>query len=151
MAIVRARELAGSYPTVTLDTPAVEGARLLARERLPGLLVVDQQGKPVFVLPATQVLRLGIPGYARDDPALARVVDEAHADVFLRELGNRTISECFGKKAAELPAVNDDDTVLEVAALMAQARSPIVVVLDRKRALVGVITLHKLLDQVLAR
>jgi CBS domain-containing protein len=148
---MRARDLAETYPIVTMDTPALEAARRLTDERLSGLVVVDGNGRPRCVLPATQVLRLGVPGYARDDPALARVVDEAHADVFLRELGNRTIADCQLKKDAELPVVKEDDTVLEVAALMARTRSPVIPVVDRSGAMIGVITLHRLLERVLAR
>jgi CBS domain-containing protein len=147
---MRARDLAETYPIVTMDTPAVEAARRLAAERLSGLVVVDEQGRPRCVLPATQVLRLGVPGYARDDPALARVVDEAHADVFLRELGDRTIADCQLKRDAELPVVNEDDTVLEIAALMARTRSPVIPVVDPTGRMTGAITLHRLLDRVLA-
>jgi CBS domain-containing protein len=148
---MRARDLAETYPIVTLDTPAVEAARRLVTERLSGLVVVDERGRPRCVLPATQVLRLGVPGYARDDPALARVIDEAHADVFLRELGDRTIADCQLRKDAELPVVRDDDTVLEVAALMARTRSPVIPVVDSTGQMIGVITLHRLLDRVLSR
>lgn len=148
---MRARDLAETYPIVTMDTPAVEAARRLASERLSGLVVVDDNGRPRCVLPATQVLRLGVPGYARDDPALARVIDEAHADAFLRELGNRTIADCGLKKDAELPVVTEDDTVLEVAALMARTRTPVIPVVDATGTMTGVITLHRLLDRVLSR
>jgi CBS domain-containing protein len=148
---MRARDLAETYPIVTMDTPALEAARRLATEQLNGLVVVDDKGRPKCVLPATQVLRLGVPGYARDDPALARVVDEAHADVFLRELGNRTIADCQLKKDSELPVVDEDATVLEVAALMARARSPVIPVLDSAGRMTGAITLQRLLDRVLSR
>jgi CBS domain-containing protein len=147
---MRARDLAEPYPTVTMDTPAVEAARRLASDQLSGLIVVDDQGRPTYVLPATQVLRLGVPGYARDDPALARVIDEAHADVFLREIGNRTIADCRLEKVAESPVVNDDDTVLEIAALMARTRSPVVPVVDRDGRMIGAVTLRRLLDRILA-
>jgi CBS domain-containing protein len=148
---MRARDLAEAYPIVTLDTPAVEAARRLAAERLTALVVVDEKRRPAFVLPATQVLRLGVPSYFRDDPALARVIDEAHADVFLRELGDRTMADILHKKPDELPVVDEDATTLEVAALMVRARCPVVVVTDRSGKMVGAITLQKLLDRVLAR
>lgn len=148
---MRARDLAETYPIVTLDTPALEAARRLATERLSGLVVVDGNGRPRCVLPATQVLGLGVPGYARDDPALARVVDEAHADVFLRELDGRTIADCQIKQDAELPVVTEDDTVLEIAALMARTRSPVIPVVNAAGDMIGAVTLHRLLDRVLTR
>jgi len=147
---MRARDLAGEFPTVGMDTPAIEAARLLAAENLPGLVVVDSERRPVTVLPGTQVLRLGVPGYLQDDPALVRVVDEAHADVFLRGLAGRTVRECLPAQARELPVVEPDATVLEIAALMARTRSPLVAVADRGGALIGVVTLDALMDRMLA-
>jgi CBS domain-containing protein len=148
---MRARDLAETYPIVTMDTPVVEAARWLADQRLSGLVVVDQQGRPAVVLPATRALRLGVPGYVQDDPALARVIDEAHADVFLRELGDRTIADVLPRTTEELPVVDQDATVLEIAALMVRARSPVVAVVDRAGAMVGAVTVQRLLDQVLNR
>ncbi|HCT76920.1 MAG TPA: hypothetical protein DGG94_22355 [Micromonosporaceae bacterium] len=146
---MRARDLAVSYPTVTYDTAALDAARLLARGDLPGLIVVDEDGTPSVVLPGTQVLRLAVPVYCQDDPALARVVDEATADVFARELEGRTVRECLSEKPPEPPVVTGEATALELAALMARTRSPLVAVVDQTRTLTGVITLHALLDRIL--
>ena len=44
----------------------------------------------------------------------------------------------------ELPVVRADDTVLELAALMAQVRSPLVAVVDRGR-IIGAVTAVRLL------
>jgi CBS domain-containing protein len=147
---MRARDLAAPFPTVGLDTSAIEAARLLAGQDLPGLIVVDAQGRPLTVLPGTQVLRMAVPRYCQDDPALARVVDEAAADVFLRELGDRTVAQCLPEERRELPAVEPDATVLEIAALMARARSPLVAVVDRDAGLLGAVTLDALLDRLVA-
>ncbi|MGY0237169.1 CBS domain-containing protein [Longispora urticae] len=146
---MRARDLAAPFPVVEPSTPAVEAARLLAGNNLPGLIVVDAQVRPVTILPGTQVLRLAVPSYIRDDPALARVIDEPHADTFLAELGDRTVAECLPSQPKELPVVDGDATVLEVAALMARSRSPLVAVVDSTGVLVGAITLDALLDRLL--
>lgn len=146
---MRARDLAITCTTVTYDTPAAEVVRILARDDSAGLIVVDDAGRPALVLPATQVLRLAVPVYMQDDPVLARVVDEATADVFLGELGGRTVRECLPERAASPPVVEDDATVLEMAALMASSRVPLVAVVDARRVLRGVVTLHLLLDHVL--
>jgi CBS domain-containing protein len=126
----------------------MEAAKLLADEDLPGLVVVDDQGLPLTVLPGTQVLRLGVPAYIQDDPALARVVDEASADVFLRELRGRSVAECLPEQQRELPVVSPDATALEIAALMARTRSPIVAVVDRVHGMQGAITLAALMDRI---
>jgi CBS domain-containing protein len=147
---MRARTLAAPFPAVGLDTPAIDAARLLAGQDLPGLIVVDRQGRPFTVLPGTEVLRMAIPRYCQDDPALARVIDEAAADLFLRELGERTVAECLPERRRELPVVDPGATVLEIAALMARSHTPLVAVVDPETGLLGAVTLDALLDRMLA-
>ncbi|MEV0272649.1 MAG: CBS domain-containing protein [Hamadaea sp.] len=144
---MRAADLVEPYATVTLATPAIEAARILADADLPGLIVVDDRGRPFAVLPGTQVLRLAVPTYCQDDPALTHLIDEAAADVFIRELGDRTVRELLPPQPHELPVVPPEATALEIAALMARTRSPLVAVVDG--GLLGAVTLHALLDRVL--
>jgi CBS domain-containing protein len=146
---MRARDLLIPFPTVTLDTPVAEAARLLADQDLPGLIVVDGDGMPSSILPGTQVLRLAVPGYCQDDPALARVIDEAHADAFLRVLADRTVREALPREKRELPVTDPDATVLEIAALMARTHSPLVAVVG-ERGLEGAVTLQALMDRALS-
>jgi CBS domain-containing protein len=148
--LMRAGDLATPFPTVGADTMAVEAARLLAEQNLPGLIVVDDHGRPVTILPGTQVLRMAVPRYCQDDPALARVVDEAAADVFLQELGDRTVAEVLPEQPRELPVVDPDATVLEIAALMARTRTPLVAVVSGDGSLIGAVTLDVLLDRLVA-
>jgi CBS domain-containing protein len=146
---MRARDLAAPFPTVTEGTPALEAARLLAGQNLPGLIVVDEAGRPKTILPGTQVLRMAVPSYCQDDPTLARVIDEAAADVFLRGVGDRTVAELLPREHRELPVVDPDATVLEIAAIMARARSPLVAVAGKRQPMLGAITLDALLDRML--
>ncbi|QYC41173.1 CBS domain protein [Nonomuraea coxensis DSM 45129] len=146
---MRAQDLAVDFPTVTPDTPALEAARLLADRDLPGLILTDGDGRPISILPGTQVLRLAVPPYCQDDPALARVVDEAHADLFLRRLGERTVRECLPAQPRELPITDQKATVLELAALMARTHSPLVAVVDADGRLTGAVTLQCLVDHAL--
>jgi CBS domain-containing protein len=146
---VRARDLLTPFPTVSLDTTVGEAAALLAGHDLPGLIVVDADGLPISILPGTQVLRLAVPVYAQDDPALARVVDEAHADTFLEPHADRTVREAMPSRPRELPVTDPGATVLEVAALMARTHSPLVAVVGA-RGLEGAVTLQTLMDRVVA-
>jgi hypothetical protein len=132
-----------------MATPAIDAARILASGDLPGLIVVDEVAKPLLVLPGTQVLRLAVPSYIQDDPTLARVVDEAAADLFVRELDGRTVQECLPHEPKEPPVVNGRATALEIAALMARTRSPLVAVTNADGSLAGVVTMHALLDRIL--
>ncbi len=140
------------YPTVTMDTDALTAARLLTEHNRPGLIVVDAQDHPVAVLPGSQVLRVMIPTYVQDDPALARVLDEDFADSMCASLSEHTVMELVPKDRGVLPVANDDDTVLEIAAMMAANRSPLVAVLDGKGAgasLLGAISIYDLLGNIL--
>jgi CBS domain-containing protein len=148
-AVVRAKELCAPYPTVGLDTSALAAARLLAGHNLPGLIVVDERGRPSTILPGTQVLRMAIPSYCQDDPALARAIDEAAADVFLAAVADRTVAELLPREHRDLPVVSPGATVLEVAAVMASTRSPLVAVAGEGQPLLGAITLDALLDRML--
>jgi len=146
---MHAADLVTDYPTVALSSPAIDAARLLASRDLPGLIVVDDAGRPHAILPGTQVLRMAVPSYCQDDPALARVIDEDAADVILTELDNLTVGTLMPPQPYELPVVTPDATVLEMAAMMARTHSPLVAVVDHGR-LLGAITLDRLLDSVLA-
>jgi CBS domain-containing protein len=147
---MRASDLVTECRVVRLSDRAIDAARLLAREDLRGLVVLDEDGLPLTVLAGTQVLRLGVPAYIQDDPTLARVIDEASADVFLRELGDRSVAQCLSEVPEEPAVVGPEATALEIAALMARTRTPLVAVVDPQRGLLGGITLAALMDRIAA-
>ncbi|GAA0583379.1 CBS domain-containing protein [Kribbella sandramycini] len=145
---MRAADIAAGLPTVTMFDPVVRAVQLMAVGRMPGLVVVDDGGRPLAVLPGSQVLKLSIPVAFQEDPMLVRAVDEPSADVFWRQLGGMTVGDCLPRPVARPLVVTADATLLEVAALMARARSPLVAVVDADLALTGVITLDRLLTSL---
>jgi len=145
---VRAQQIAEVFPVVTTDSDALDAVRLMASRRLPGLIVTDRQGTPVSILPASQVVRLLVPGYVQDDPALAGVLSESMADRIADKLGGKSVAAVLAKNTKDMPTVNADDTIVEVAAVMARDRSPLVAVLAGGD-LVGVITAARLLEVAL--
>jgi CBS domain-containing protein len=145
---VRAGQLAEEYPVIGLDDDGFEAARLLAEHGLPGLIVVDAEGRPYTVLPGSQVLRFVIPKYVQEDMALARVFDERHADVMGARLRGRRVRDLLPRVPIELPVVEDDATAIEIAAVMARLRSPVVAVV-RDRSIVGAVTVSRLLSVLL--
>ncbi|MGP3949478.1 CBS domain-containing protein [Streptomyces sp. 7N604] len=150
---MRARDLAVEYESVTVDSDALDAARLMAEHRLPGLLVLDAVGTPKAILPASQLVKVLVPPYVIEDPNLAAVVDEQHADRLASALQGRRVGDCLPRSFPEPPIAAPDDTALEVAALMARARSPLVAVCERDKAglrLLGVITASHLLNRLLA-
>jgi CBS domain-containing protein len=149
---VQAHQLAKPYPTVTMDAPALDAARLLTEHGRPGLIVVDENQHPVAILPGSQVLRMLVPRYVQDDPALARVMDEAHADQMCENLRGKKVKDLMAQQPPTLPVVNPDDTVLEIAAIMAANRSPLVAVVEERSstaALSGAISAADLLGRIL--
>jgi predicted transcriptional regulator len=146
---MRAADVAIPMTTVVEDMPARDAARVLASQDLPGLVVVDRKGRPLTVLAGTQVLRMALPSYCQDDPALARVVDEAAADVVLDGIGDRTVADLLPRNRPELPVVSAEATLLEVASVMARSNVPLVAVVDKDKVMTGAITLDGLLDRML--
>ncbi|MFD5829239.1 CBS domain-containing protein [Lentzea sp. NPDC060358] len=145
---MQARDIAINVPTVTVDDPVAKAVRVMAVNRLPGLIVVDDRARPWTVLPGTQVLRLAVPSSYQEDPALARTIDENAADSFWVELADRTVGDVAPRQRAKPATVRDDATLLEVAALMARQHSPLVAVVDETGALVGAITLDRLITSL---
>jgi len=150
LAAVRARDLAQDLPTVGPDDDALAAARLIARRRLPGLAVVDADGQAVAVLPASQVLHAMVPAYIQDDPPLARVLDEASADMCAQGLEGKRVRELLplSKHHVELAAVEGRATIVECAAQMARLRSPVLLVVDHGHVH-GLLTAAHLLEVLL--
>ncbi|MEN3613482.1 CBS domain-containing protein [Plantactinospora sp. ZYX-F-223] len=144
---MQAQQIAVVVPTVTVRDSVARAVRLMALRRLPGMIVVDDRGRPKTVLPGTQVLRMAVPDAYREDPVLARTIDEAHADLFWEELGNLTVGDCLHREPPRVTTVGLSGTLLEVAALMARQRSPLVGVVDGAGVLVGAITLDRVLAE----
>jgi CBS domain-containing protein len=145
---VRAEQIAEQFPAVTLDSNALDAVRLLTTHRLPGLLVTDSAGTPVTILPASQVVKLVVPPYVQEDPSLAGVLSESMADRIADKLGGKLVKQVLPKPPPEMATVKSDDTIVEVAAIMARDRSPLVCVMSGDR-LVGVITAARLLGVAL--
>jgi CBS domain-containing protein len=137
--------MAEEFPVVSLDSDAREAVEMLAARRLPGLIVTAADGSPYTVLPASQVVRFLVPSYVQDDPSLARVIDESLADRVADKLTGATVRKLLPSEPTELPVVNHDDTILEIAAIMARLRSPLVAVV-KDREIIGAITASRLLE-----
>lgn len=133
---------------VRSDSDAIEAVRLIAEHHLPGLVITDPAGRPLQIVPASQVVRLLVPAYVQDDPALAGVVGELTADRVAARLRGKSVDEALAAAPPKLARVNADDTIIEVAAVMAREHCPLAAVVADDR-LVGVITASRLLEVAL--
>lgn len=151
---MRARDLVEQFPTVTRGTDALEATRLLVDRALPGLVVIDDQGLPLVVLPGSQVLRFALPDYIEEDPSLASVFPESEADRLCTHLAGRTVAELMPagserpQRERDRPIVGPDATAIEIASVMIRQHSPMVAVVDDGDVL-GVITVHRFLGALL--
>jgi CBS domain-containing protein len=147
---MHAEDMAEEFPVVTIESPALDAARLLAEHRLPGIVVTDSAGEPYAVLPASQVVRFLVPTYIQDDPSLAGVLNESTADRAAEKLSGKTVRDVLPEHLIDIPAANADDTIIEVAAMMARLRSPLIAVV-KDGELHGVITASRLLAAAMKR
>ena len=145
---MHAGDISEDFPVVTLDSGALDAARLLADYRLPGIVVTDTFGHPTAVLPASQVVRFIVPAYVQDDPALAGVLNESMADRCADKLGAKLVRDVLPEHLRDVPTVDAGDTIIEVAATMARHRTPLLAVIQDGQ-LHGVITASRLLAAAL--
>ena len=145
---MHAKEMAEDFPVVGAESDAWDAVTQLAERRLPGLVVTDADGTPVSVLPSSQVVRILVPSYVQDDPSLAGVLPERMCDRVADKLRGKKVRDLVPADAPEPAVVDADDTIVEVAALMARLRSPLAAVMADGR-LVGVITASRLLQLAL--
>lgn len=125
---MRAKDIVDEFPVVDIDSPARDALQLLSEHRLTGLVVgAGTSEKPFTVLPASQVVRF-VPGYVQDGPGLTRVLTESMADHAADKLSGRTIRGLLPHEAQQIPVVDADDTVIEVAEVMSHMHSPLVTV-----------------------
>ncbi|MGP4052708.1 CBS domain-containing protein [Streptomyces sp. 2A115] len=146
---MRARDLADPYPTVSADDDALDAARLLVREQLPALLVLDRDDYPYAVVSSARMIGALLPWYMREEPVLTAVVDD-HFDEEAREaMTGRTVTEWLPRGRITPPVVGPDAPPSQIAALMTRKDTPIVAVVERdgdKATLVGAVTAAALLE-----
>lgn len=140
--------MAEDFPVVGVESDAWAAVTLLAEHRLPGLVVIDAGGRPLSILPASQVVRILVPTYVQDDPSLAGVLSESMADRVADKLRGKKVRALVPDDAPELAVVRHDDTMVEVAAVMARLKCPLAAVL-RDKEMVCVITASRLLQLAL--
>jgi CBS domain-containing protein len=136
---------------VRRETTGAEAARVVAEYRLSGLVVADDTGVPIAVVPGSQLLGVVLPQFIRDDPNLAHAYDEQAAEELCRALNDATIGQLIRAKhltATEPPSVEPEDTLIEIASVMDAGHTPVILVTGRDGRFHGVITLSRVLAAI---
>ena len=147
--MTRARDLAVTYPSLPADAPAAEVARLLAEEPVDAVFV-EHHGQLQGVVSDLGLLTRLLPSYILEDPTLAQVLEEGAAELLWRRLEGHTAAELLPTGRVEVARVDADATLIEVAAALIRANSPLVAVGDPGGRLLGGITTSRLIRQLLA-
>jgi CBS domain-containing protein len=127
-----------SFPLVDAQSPASQAADLLAGNDVDAVFVVNGDRLAGIVTDLT-LLRFLLPRYVSEDEALARVLDEAAGRELWRALSGRAAAHLLPADTRDVPEVDDDATLIWVAAQMCTSGSFLVAV-RRHGALIGGIT-----------
>ncbi|MFE9649131.1 CBS domain-containing protein [Streptomyces sp. NPDC006365] len=147
---MRAHELAEPYPTVSVDDDARDAARLVVRERLPALLVLNRDEYPHVIVPATRIIQTLVPDFVQEDPVLAAVIDDRLDDDARQSMTGQSVAEWLPRGHLHAaPVVGPDASPMQIAALMTRTDTPVVAVVERdgdKPTLIGAITTDAVLN-----
>ncbi|MEV6210706.1 CBS domain-containing protein [Kitasatospora sp. NPDC051914] len=149
---MRARDLAEPHPFATTDDNAADAARMLAEQSLPAVLVLDSDGRPNAIVPGYQLIRQLVPDYIAEDRLLAGVAGERHDGELAERLVALSVAEWVPCHLHPVPVLGPDAHPMEIAALMARARSPLVAVIERdgtRVTLLGTVTSARLMQHFL--
>jgi CBS domain-containing protein len=150
---MRAEDLVEQIPTVRRETSGAEAARVVGEYRLSGIVVADDDGVPIAVVPGSQIFGLVLPPWVRDDRKLAHAYDEKAADELCRSLRSATIGALLDEEkltAHEPPSVLPEDTLIEIASVMDEGHYPIILVRDRDGTYHGVLMMSRVLAAIAA-
>jgi CBS domain-containing protein len=143
---MHASDVVEVLPTARLDDAVLPAVRMVTDQSLPGLIVVDDAGQVVTCISSVDLLRLALPRYLGDDPYLARVFDEHHADRVAACLVGIAVRDVVGQTEGRTPVVRPDATVVEIADLMVKEASPLVMVKRENGETLGIVTANRLLE-----
>lgn len=143
---MRAADVVETLPTVPLDADLLSAVRLVVEHRLPGLVVADDCGQVIGCMSLIDLLRVALPRYLHEDPGLARVFDDEHADRIAATLVGSRVGDVVGRAAERIPLARARATLVELAELMVQWSCPLVVVAHEDGVTLGVVSADRLLD-----
>jgi hypothetical protein len=146
---MKARDLSGPQPSVQVDTPASQAARIVAKIGVRAVMVLEADGRLAGILSDAVWLRHLLPSYVEETETLVGVLEERAAEMLRIRLEGRTAGDLLPENQEAHPEVEAGDTLIEVAFQMVRARSPLVAVREGDR-IIGGITIDRLINELLA-
>ncbi|MCA1735469.1 MAG: CBS domain-containing protein [Actinobacteria bacterium] len=140
---MRARDLATHQTSIPPSENFARAVQLVA-EHGP-LLVIDEHRGLLGVVSNETLLRGLLPAYLQAHNLLAGVLDDESAATLFARARERKVEELLG--VGDVPLVDAEDSLIEVASVMVRASSPLVAVQDQGK-IIGGIALTNLLTQL---
>jgi CBS domain-containing protein len=140
---MRARDLAKQQARIPPHETVRRAVELVA-EHGP-LLVVDDERGLLGVLSDETLLRGLLPAYVQAQELLAGVLDEEAADSLFAKARDKRVGDLL--VGGQLPLVQGDDSLIEVASVMVTTGSHLVAVQDGQE-IIGGITISDLLARL---
>lgn len=147
---MHAADVIASLPTATLADPVISAARMVSQQGAPGLIVTGDRGEIVACMSTVDLLRFALPPYLRDEPHLAQLFGEAHADRIAEDLIGRTVNDVVTELADRRPAIDSGATIVELVQTMVRQSSPIIMVNGDSNEPLGAATANQVLDAMVA-
>ena len=134
VALCEQRISTSSFPSCSVDSDAVDAARMIAEHGLPGLMVTDASRKPCAVLLAFRDAALCSAALRAGRHHAGRCPGRSHWPTTPSEnLAGKTVGDVLPKQPRAVPSVDARDGVIKVAAEMAQLRSPLIAVTEERK------------------
>lgn len=147
---MHAVDVVETLPAARLDDAILPAMLMVLQRGLPGLAIADERGHVVACMSSVDLLRLVLPRYLHDQPHLARVFDEQHADRVAERLAQTPVRDVVGETAGRVPVVRPEATVVEIAEMMARQCCPLAMVEREGGGTLGIVTANRLLEVLVA-
>lgn len=136
-------------PVLAADTPLGVAVGMLVESGVGGLPVLDRDGRPAGMLDEAAALAALMPGYLRDlhGTSLFALDSGALRRRFVSAAGT-PVGDCVDRDA---PYIGADDSITHAAAQFIQHRVPVMGVLDGAGNVVGVLSRHDLVGDLVRR
>ena len=146
---MRASDVMRPVAVFQADDPAEDLVRAFARPTLRAVAVVSTEGNLVGLVTDEDLLQALLPPYVRDDPVLARILEEEAAWELCRHLEGKFVKNVLNVRGGNQTSVSPNDPLIQVISVMSQTGAPAVLVVVDDLVL-GMVTVDDVLPALLS-